>query len=37
MKEILEFVNMEAAKGPVISSLYRAMENLVPVTLKEKR
>lgn len=36
MKEILEFVIMEAEKGAVISSLHRDMENLVPVTLKEQ-
>lgn len=33
--KILKFVNMEAEKGAVISSLHRDMENLIPVTLKE--
>lgn len=36
MKDILKFVNMEAEKGAVISSLYRDMGNLIPVTLNKK-
>lgn len=40
-KEVLEildmkFVTMEAENGAVISSLYKDMEHLIPVTLKEK-
>lgn len=36
MKGILKFVNVEAEKGAVIPSLYKDMENLIPVALKGK-
>lgn len=35
MKEVLKFVHVEAEKGLVISSLYKDVGNLIPVTLNE--
>lgn len=36
MKGTLKFVNVEAEKGAVIPSLYKDMENHIPVALKGK-